>query len=90
MTWQSAEHVLDTCREEMASCMIEALRDAQTSGPRIPRRYYAAANAGVIEGLADALIELICVTSRCPDTTASVIANRIRRDVASMTSASDA
>jgi hypothetical protein len=90
MTWNSAEHVLDTCRNAMADQLCDALREIRISGPRIPRKYSESAVIGSIEGVADILIQMICESSPRPDTTARIIADRIRRDVAELTSKGDA
>jgi hypothetical protein len=90
MTQTTADQVEDDCRARMMTAMIEALRESQLSGPRIPRRFYRAANAGVVLGMADALVALLVETSAVPDSSAKIIADHIRTGVALRTSMGEA
>ena len=86
MSYATAQDVQAACRARMHGAMIDALAEAQLGGAPIPQRFCAAANAGAIEGLADALGTLIATASAKPDSTAQIIADRIRTDVAIKTS----
>lgn len=90
MSRTTADQIEDDCRARMMDAMIATLREAQLSGPPIPRRFYRAANAGVVLGMADALVAVLVETSSVPDNTAKIIADHIRCGVACRTSAGEA